>query len=91
MQKKLFDIGWSDEVDVKPVTRRKAQRSTGSTIAQNGTRSDVRFQRPSESGSKRPKLQRKSGSGKEVSSRIRSVKVNGTGVFSQCYSDFACW
>ena len=42
-----------------------AQKSTGFIIAQNGTRSDGRFQRPSESGSKKPKLQKRSGSGKK--------------------------
>ena len=33
------------KVSAKHVTRRKAQKSTGSTIAQNGTRSDVKSQR----------------------------------------------
>ena len=32
------------EVNATPVTRRKAQKSTGFTIAQNGTRSDGRSQ-----------------------------------------------
>ena len=54
------------KVSAKHVTRRKAQRSTGSTTAQNGTRSDVRSQRLSVSGSKKRELRRKSGSGKEV-------------------------
>ena len=70
------------KVNVKLVTRRKAQKSTGSTIAQNGTSSDGRFQRYSESGSKKRQPQKRSGSGKEVLSRILSVKTNGTGVTS---------
>ena len=41
------------KVSAKHVTRRKAQTSTGFTIAQNGTRSDGRSQRLSESGSKK--------------------------------------
>ena len=53
MQKKLFDIGWSDESSAKRVIKRKAQKNTGSTIAQNGTRSDVRSQRRSEGWSKK--------------------------------------
>ena len=79
MQQRLFDIGWSDEekVSVKLVTRRKAQKSTGSAIAQNGSRSAGRSQRPPEKWEqKERKLQRKSGSGKEVLPRILSVKAN---------------
>ena len=37
----------------KPVTRRKAQKSTGSTTAQNGTNSDGGFQTLSERSKKR--------------------------------------
>ena len=48
---------------------------------QNGKGSEGRSQRLSESGSKQRRLRRKSGSGKEVLSRILSVKANGTGVF----------
>ena len=61
------------KVNAKLVTRRNAQTSTGSTIAQNGTRLDGRFQEPTESVNKKRKPQRKSGSGKGVSSRILSV------------------
>ena len=49
---------------VKPARWRKAQESTGFTTVQNGTKSGVRFQRPSESGSKKRERRRKSGSGK---------------------------
>ena len=66
------------KLNVKPVTRRKAQKSTGFSIAQKGPRSDGKSQRLSENASKKPKLQR-SGSGKEVLLRILSVKANGTG------------
>ena len=38
------------KASAKHVTKRKAQKSTGSTIAQNGMRSIVRSQRLSESG-----------------------------------------
>ena len=74
------------KVTLKPVRRREVQKSTGFTTVQHGTRSGGRFRRPSESGSKRQELERKSGSGKEVSSRTLSVKANGTGVFSVCKS-----
>ena len=37
-------------VSARPVTMRKAPKSTGSTIVQNGTKSDGEFQMPSESG-----------------------------------------
>ena len=70
------------KVIAKLVTKRKVQKSTGSTIAQNGTRTEGRSQRPSVSGSNKRELQRRSGSGKEVLSRILAVKANGTGVMS---------
>ena len=54
------------KASAKRVTKRKAQKSTGSTIAQNGTRSDVRFQKLSEGGSNKREPQRRSGNGKEV-------------------------
>ena len=66
------------KVNAKLVTRRKAQKSTGSAIAQNGTRSDGRFRSLQKVGTKKRQLQRKSGSGKGVLSRILSVKASGT-------------
>ena len=66
----------------KSVTRRKAQKSTGSAIVENGTELDGRFQMLSESGSEKRDPQRRSGNGKEVSLRIFSVQANGTGVTS---------
>ena len=60
-----------------------AQTNVGSTTVQNGTKSERRFGRLLESGSKKQNLRRKSGSGKEVSSRILSMQINGTGaIFS---------
>ena len=56
----------SSRVSAQPVTRRKAQISTGSTIAEDGTKSDGRSQKPSENGSKKREPQRRSGNGKEV-------------------------
>ena len=66
------------KVSAKHVIRRKAQKSTGFTIAQNGTNSDGRSQKPSENGNNKPKLQRKI----EVSSSTLQVKADGTGVTS---------
>ena len=76
------DIGLSDESKCQACHWRKAQKSTGFTIAQNGTRSDGRSQRPSESGSKKRELQRRSESGKKVLLCILSVKAHGTGATS---------
>ena len=70
-------------VNVKLARWRKAQRSTGSTIALSGTKSDGRFQRPQEVGAKKQEHQRRSGSGKEVLLCILSVNADGTGaIFS---------
>ena len=51
------------KVNAKLVTRRKVQKSTGFIIVQNGTRSDGRSQRLSESGSKKREPLRRSGIG----------------------------
>ena len=69
-------------VNVKLARKRKEQKSTGYTTAQNGAKSDERFQKFSESGSKKREPQRRSGSGKEVLLNILSVAVNGTGAIS---------
>ena len=53
VQKRLFDIGWSDE-SVKPATRRKALKRTGSTTAQHGTRSEGISQEPPDNDTKKP-------------------------------------
>ena len=65
------------KVNAKPVRRSKALKNTGST--QKGVKSERRPGKFSESGSKKPKLQRKCGSGKEVSSSTLQVKAYGTG------------
>ena len=79
-QKRLFDVGWSDVSQCQACqVVEGTQRSTGSTTAQNGTRQDGRFQRPSESWSKKQEPQRRNGGGKEVFLSILSVKANGTG------------
>ena len=69
-------------VNVKHARRRKAQKNTGSITAQNGTKSDGRFQRFPESWSKKQEHQRRNGSGKEVLLNIFSVAANGTGGIS---------
>ena len=76
-------------VNVKHARRRKAQKNTGSTTAQNGTKSDGRFPRFPESGSKKQEPQRRSGSGKEALLNIFSVKANGRGHLSvrKCESE----
>ena len=78
MQQGLFDIGWSDESECQACHKEKAQKNTGSTIAQNGTRPDGRSQGPTENVNKKRKPRRKSGSGKGVLSRILSMNANGT-------------
>ena len=55
--------------------KRKGQKSTGYTTAQNGTKSDEKFQKFSRSWSKKHEPQRRSGSDKEVLLRILSVKA----------------
>ena len=62
--------------------RGRNRKSTGYTTAQNGTKSDGRFQRPSESWSKKQEPQSRSGSDKELLLNILSVEINGTGHFS---------
>ena len=70
------------KVSAKLDTRKKAQKSTGSSIVENGTRSGGRSQRLSGSGSKKQEPQRRSGSGKEVLLSILSMRANGTGAIS---------
>ena len=73
-QKRLLDVGWSDVSQCQACQLEKAQRITGSTTAQSG-KVRGRFQRFSESWSKKQEPQRRSGSGNEVSLSILSVKV----------------
>ena len=78
-RKRLFDIGWSD---VSKCQACQLEEGTEKHRLQNGTRSGGRFWRPSESGSTWRERRRKSGSGKEVSSRTLSVKADGTEAIS---------
>ena len=70
------------KVSAKLATRRKALKSTGSTTARDGTNSDGRSQKLSESGRKKRELQRRSGKCKEVSSSTPKKKAYGAGVTS---------
>ena len=72
------------QVSVNLATWRKAQKSTSFTTVQNGMKSGGRCRRPLESGSKNRERRRKSGSGKEVSSRTLSVEANGIEALSAC-------
>ena len=64
VQKRLFDIGWSDESKCQACHKgRKARKSSSSTTAQNCTKSDGGFQMLSENGSKKREPQRRSGNG----------------------------
>ena len=45
MQTKLFDIGWSDESECQACNKEEGTENTGSTSAQDGTKSDETFQR----------------------------------------------
>ena len=76
MQKRLFDIGW--EVSVKPVTKWKAQKSTGQEWYE--VRREI--PEPLEIGSRKRKIHRKSGSGEGELLRTLSAKASGTGATS---------
>ena len=86
-RKTFLEGGWTQKetsilvgrmlVNVKHANLRKAQKGTGCSTVQNGTKSARNFLRPSESGSKRRERRRKSGSDKEVSSRILAAKASG--------------
>ena len=83
LQKKLFDIGWSDESEMSSLSQgeryRKAQTLPLPRMARDQT-GDSRGL--SESARKKPKLQNKGGSGKEALSHILSVNAIGTGAIS---------
>ena len=64
MQKDSSNLVGRMKVNAKPATKRKTQKSTGSTTAQSGTKSDGEFQMLSGSGSKKQEPLRRSGSGK---------------------------
>ena len=83
VQKQLYDIGWSDEKDVKDVARRKAQRNTGSVIVRRGKKSDMGSPRNGESGSRQQKCPNKIDDGKEDSLRTLQMKASCTGASGQ--------
>ena len=65
VQIRLIDFGWSDDSKCQAChTEEGTEKHTLYNC--HGTRSDGRFQRLSESGSKRRELERRSGNGKEV-------------------------
>ena len=68
VQQRHFDIGWSGESKCQACHKEKGTKNTGSTTVQNGMKSERRSRKFSKSGCEKPKLQRKRGSGKEVSS-----------------------
>ena len=53
------------KANAKDAAKKRERRGTDYIIAQAGMKSDVGFQRPAESGSKKVGLQRRNGSGKE--------------------------
>ena len=82
VQKKLFDFGWSDESECQACHEEEGTEKHRLYRCQNGTRSDGRFQGIQKVGTKNENFKKRSGSGKEVLSRILSVRTNGTGVTS---------
>ena len=44
VQKRLFDTGWSDKSKCEACHKEESPESTGSTTAQNGTKSDKKFE-----------------------------------------------
>ena len=80
LQKRLFDIGWSD--DRKCLACHKEEGTEKHRLYHCPDWYKVRLGDPrsiSESGNKIQEPQRRSGSGKEVSSSTLQVKANGTG------------
>ena len=79
MQKKLFDMGWSDELECQACHKGEGadKHRLYHCPEWQGIRREV-TEASSASGSKERRLQRRSGSGKEVLSRVLSVKANGT-------------
>ena len=68
-------------VNVMHAYWRKAQKGTGCTTVQNGTKSGERFRRPSDGGSKGENVEERVEVARRVSSRTLSVKASGTGNF----------
>ena len=59
MQKRLYDVGWSDNQGVEAATQRKAQRSTGCITVRCGGKSETRSQNVWESVSNGPRRRKK--------------------------------
>ena len=76
--KRLFDIGWSDVSQCQACQMEEGTEKHRLYHCAGWHEIRWEIRSPSESGSKRWKPRRKSGSGKEVSSRTLSVKANGT-------------
>ena len=82
MQKKLFDIGLSDESACQACHKEKGTEKQ--RLYHCPEWYEVRREIPEafRKWEQKPKLQKRSGSGKEVLSRMLSVKAAGTEVFS---------
>ena len=70
------------KVSVKPDTKRKAQKNTGSTIAQSGTMSDGRSERLSQSGSRKRNFKERVGVAKGIVTHLLSESQWNRGHFS---------
>ena len=70
------------KVNVKLVTKRKVQKSTGFAIVQVGMKSGAKSQRSAGSGNKKQERRRRNVNGKEVLSRILKMKASGTWTIS---------
>ena len=77
MQKRLYDVGWSDDKKRRGLTKKKERKSIDCIIARVGRRSETRSQKTWENGSKGPGPQRKFQSGREDSRRTLRVKLSG--------------
>ena len=83
VQKKLLDIGWSDESECQSLSQRGRHREAQALPLprmERGQTGDSRGVQKVEAKSQN--FKKRSGSGKEVLSRVHSVKANGTVVNS---------
>ena len=81
-QKRLSDIGWVGYQSMSSLPGGGRHREAQAVPLPRMVPGEERYQRLSESGSKKREPQKRSGSGKEVLSRILSVRANGTVAFS---------
>ena len=82
-QRRLFDVGWTDISQCQACQEEEGTEKHRLYHCPEGTQSDGRSQRFSESCSKKQEPQRRGGSGKEVLLNILSVEVDGTGAISE--------